>query len=74
MSGVTREKAQAAKEEAMEVFSRLADVVGIGITRVGLDYAIKVNLGAPAASHVRLPSQIQGVPVKVEVVGGIRPR
>jgi hypothetical protein len=64
--------ARAAKPAAAELFGRLADVVGVGITRVGEGYGVKVNLREAPASHVELPEAIEGVPVKVEVVGSIR--
>src|SRR5258708_3148001 len=45
----TLAEARAAKPRALAVFSELADVVGVGITRVGNGYGIKVNLSAPAS-------------------------
>jgi hypothetical protein len=52
----------------------LADVVGVGITRHGDGYAVKVNLRHPPAAGVDLPKDIDGVPVQVEVVGSITKR
>ncbi|HEX3150719.1 MAG TPA: hypothetical protein VHR66_21755 [Gemmataceae bacterium] len=67
----TLEQARAAKERAV---TELADlpVVGIGITRVGDGYALKVNLDSAPSGAV--PSAVNGVPIKVEVVGKIRKR
>jgi hypothetical protein len=70
----TLEQARAAKEEALALFSRFARVVGVGITRVGSGYAVKVNLASPPDATVQLPASVQGVPVRVEVVGTIRKR
>ena len=72
MAHVTLERATAAKRTAVRRFQHLADVVGIGITRLGDDYAVKINLRGPARPD--LPAEIDGVPVRVEVTGSIRPR
>ena len=74
MSGTTLEQARAAKAQALAVFSRKAPVVGVGITRVGDGYGVKVNLGATPEPGVELPQSIDGVPVRTEVVGSIRKR
>ena len=67
-------KVRAAKAEAFEVFSELADVVGVGIASVGSGYGLKINLKALPKSRVKLPTRVDGVPVIVEVVGTIRKR
>ncbi len=72
MPAVTLEAARAAKPTVQRVFADLADVVGVGITRVGEGYGVKVNLRAPPAPQVTLPAEVAGVPVRVEVVGPIR--
>jgi len=74
MPPITLEKAQAAKKTAQRLFETVDIVVGVGITRLGGQYAVKVNLSAPAAPGTELPSEIDGVPVRVEVTGTIRPR
>ena len=74
MPRVTLEQARAAKPAALAAFERLADVLGIGITRIGDDYALKINLREAPSSTADLPSQIDGVPVRVEIVGTIRKR
>jgi hypothetical protein len=73
MSACTIEQARAAKARALALFERLAPVVGVGITRIGDGYGLKVNLRElpPGAA---LPDAVEGVPVKVEVVGPIRAR
>lgn len=70
----TLEQARAAKTEAHDVFQRLARLTGVGITRIGRGYGLKVNVEAPPAEGVVLPNVIMGVPVKVEVVGALRKR
>jgi hypothetical protein len=74
MHELTLEQVRAAKGAAAEAFGRLADVVGVGITRIDAGYALKVNLRAEPPAGVRLPREIDGVPVRVEVVGEIRKR
>jgi len=68
----TLARARAAKARAHEVFSKLADVVGVGITTIGSEYGLKVNVSSPPPSSNTLPSEVDGVPVRVEVVGKIR--
>jgi hypothetical protein len=72
MSSTDLERARAAKERAKVLFARKASVVGIGITRVGDGFGVKVNLSEPPPPDAELPDTIDGVPVRVEVVGTIR--
>lgn len=72
MGAVTLEQAQAAKAEAKDIFSRIGEVLGIGITKVGQDYAIKVNLRGPVSAAA--PTEVRGVPVKLELIGKITRR
>ena len=74
MPPVTLEKAQAAKKTALRLLEAVDSVVGVGITRLGGKYAVKVNLSGPIAPGTELPTEIDGVPVRVEVTGSIRPR
>jgi hypothetical protein len=67
--GHTLEQAQAAKEKAKRLFS---SNVGIGITRLDDGYAVKVNLRNPMPDEESIPTSIDGVPVRFEVVGEIR--
>jgi hypothetical protein len=73
-SGATLDQARAAKAAVHEQFSKLASVVGVGITRVDGGYGIKVNVRDEPPGDVALPEAISGVPVRVEVVGAIRKR
>jgi hypothetical protein len=70
----TLDEARAAKPKALAAFSRDASVVGVGITRVEGGYGLKVNLVEPPSPGVTLPESVDGVPVRVEVVGTIRKR
>lgn len=72
MNACTLNEARAAKPRALVEFRRKASVVGVGITRIGDGYGVKVNLEKSPAADVDLPEKIDGVPVCVEVVGKIR--
>lgn len=67
-------RARAAKAHALELFSNFGTVVGVGITAVGERYGLKVNLSNARVSAGTLPSDVDGVPVTVEVVGLISKR
>ncbi len=74
MKTCTIDEARAAKARAAELFGRLARVAGVGITKVGSGYGLKVNLEAPPDPSAALPSEVDGVPVRVEVIGEIGKR
>ena len=74
MKQFSLEEARAAKARAIDTFARLAAVVGVGITRVGEGYGLKVNLAEPPDSDVTLPGDVDGVPVRVEITGPIKNR
>jgi hypothetical protein len=74
MDDPSLERARAAKARALELFSTLGDVVGIGLTRIDDQYGLKVNLSSPPKDAGTLPREVDGVRVKVEVVGTIRKR
>ncbi len=74
MTGTGLDKARAAKEQVKAAFAGKATVVGIGITRIGNGYGVKVNLGAPPDADAELPETIDGVQIRVEVVGPITKR
>lgn len=74
MPQISLDKAQAAKRTALRRFEKLGKVTGVGITRVKGEYAVKVNLSEPVDPGVELPTEIDGVPVRVEVTSTIRAR
>jgi hypothetical protein len=74
MSEISLARAQAAKRTALRRFKKLGSVTGVGITRVRGEYAVKVNLSEPIEPGVTVPSDIGGVPLRVEVTGGIKAR
>ena len=71
---ITLEQARSAKESAKDQLADLPGVVGIGITKIGDDYALKVNLCAHLPKGVSAPEHIGQVRVYVEVVGRITKR
>jgi hypothetical protein len=69
----TLKEARAAKAKAAELVKGHPAVNGVGITRDGDGYAVKLNLSTrPKADP--LPKQIDGVPVHIETVGSIKKR
>lgn len=74
MHTVTLEQARAAKQTVHRIFTRFGTVVGVGITRVHEGYAVKVNVSRPLPPEADVPSEVDGVPICVEVVGVIRSR
>ncbi len=73
--GTDLKTAQAAKPKAYQVFRKLVGEVAVGITPLDDGkYGLKVNLTKAPEKGVQLPKQIEGVPVKVDVVGKIRKR
>ena len=67
-------QARVAKDSARALLAALPGLVGVGITKVGEDYAVKVNLREPLPPGVAAPERIGDVPVYVEVVGRITKR
>ena len=74
MPRIPLNRAQAAKRSALRRFQKLGKVTGIGITRVRGEYALKVNLSEPVEPGTKVPTDIDGVPVRVEITGTIRAR
>ena len=68
----TLKEARAAKSKATALLASLP-VVGLGITRIGEGYGLKVNLSESVANDA-VPEHVDGVPIKLEVVGEIRKR
>jgi hypothetical protein len=70
----SREDARAAKDSVYRKFKQIgSQVVGVGITRLGDEYAVKVNLAEPLAPGIEVPTSINGVPIHIEITGAIRP-
>jgi hypothetical protein len=67
MKMISIERARGAQAKAIEMLSRRAGILGIGLSRVGGDYVVKVNLRS--APKAELPKQIDGVRLIYEQVG-----
>jgi len=59
------------KPKAGEVLRRFAPPAGVGITKIGSTYALKVNFRESPRSPAAVPHSLDGVPVVCEVVGKI---
>jgi len=73
-AAVARRRARhaAAKREAHAAFSRHGRVAGVGMTRLGGRPALKVNFVEEPRARGRMPKQIAGLPVVVNVVGEVK--
>lgn len=69
MSAATLDQARAAKERLSQQLRNRAEVNGIGITRLGESFAVRINCAN--LPDVPLPDQVDGVPVTVVVIGPI---
>jgi hypothetical protein len=63
------EDARKAKLAAGAAARMAGHVVGLGLTKVGASYAVKVNLADAPAFGISLPDAIDGVPVVYEITG-----
>lgn len=68
---VTLAQAKVVSAIVSEIFYKDQTVVGIGITQVDDDYAVKINLRNSLTAVFSKLKQINGVPIVVEVTGSI---
>lgn len=69
----TLDDARRAKAAISVAIGDGAQVMGVGVTKVGDSYAVKVNLQRHPAK-ASLPTECEGVPVVYEIVGQISSR
>jgi hypothetical protein len=74
MARINLHQARAAKASVLKAFRRLPNLSGVGITKVGDGYAVKINLREPMPKGTQLPGEVDGVPVTIEVTGTLRKR
>ncbi len=74
MNTTTLEQARAAKPRVHELLRDVLPLAGVGITRVGEGYAVKVNLSETSRDGIDLPTEVDCVPIRFEVVGPVRKR
>jgi hypothetical protein len=70
----TLDQARAAKGKALTLLQDAPAVVGVGIARRNGGYCVKVNVSHALAVAEAVPASIDGVPVRVEVVGTLTKR
>lgn len=70
----TIDDARRVKQRAAKLAADVAEVTGVGLTKVDGDYAVKVNVERETAAVRRLPKLIDGVQVVYAATGAIRPR
>lgn len=71
MEGVSIERARAAKSEVMVRVASIPQVNGVGLARIDHGYAVKVNLSEPLERISAIPSEVNGVPILIDIVGSI---
>ena len=74
MQASSIDEARAAKAKAVELLKDSPAVVGVGIAKLARGYGVKINVNHETDEAPSLPKSIDGVPVRVEVVGTIRKR
>jgi len=71
MDTCTIEKARSAKARVAEMLRNERELTGVGITRVGKGYAVKVNFAAAPGAGIEIPSEMDEVPIRIETTGRI---
>ena len=74
MNTCSLDKARAAKVRVQDLLVGTPELTGIGIARIGGGYGVKVNLSSEPGTALQLPEEVDGVLVRVEVVGRIKKR
>lgn len=69
MTTITKEMAQNAKSKLQS--NTWPSQAALGLTKVGADYAVKVNLSEPTDTTV-LPQALDGVAVVYDMVGKVQ--
>lgn len=66
-------KAYSAKEEVYHILEGQRELQAIGIASSEQGYAIEVNLTSPLPKEIarKLPKNVEGVPVRTEIVGSL---
>ena len=74
MNTASLDSARAAKARVADMLRDVPELAGVGITRIDEGYAVKVNFSSDPSGGVELPTEVDGVPVRIEVVGRIKKR
>jgi hypothetical protein len=68
----SRDNASQAKEKTKQILASLNVDGSVGLENLGDGFGVKVNLSEPPPNEITLPQDVDGVPVRVEVVGNVR--
>jgi hypothetical protein len=71
---VSVEQARLIKPKARATVEACGAVVGVGLTKIGDSYAVKVNMREQVRTPNALPDSIDGVRIVYEVVGPVSPQ
>ena len=72
MDDLSLERARAAKQRALAVFSKFGKVVGIGLTTIDDEYGLKINFDSAPKDLSALPREVDGVVLTdVRIDGGV---
>lgn len=71
MTGVTLERARAAKQKLAHMLEDVAELRGFGIAVIAGGYGVKVNLAR--RPQCEIPAEIDEVPIIVKIIGTIQP-
>ena len=71
MDGVSIERARVVKAHVLERFEKVPQVGGVGLIRVGEGYGVKINLSEPLESGQVIPTEFEGVPILIDVIGRV---
>ncbi len=67
----TLEQAREAKAKLAKMLIQVPELQGVGIAMLDDGYGLKVNLARELPS-LKIPAAVDGVPVVVTIVGGVR--
>lgn len=73
VGAVDLKRAQAAQDRLVDSLGEHPDVNGVGLARADGGYVLKVNVRTGRAREA-VPSEVDGVTVRVQIVGRVRKR
>lgn len=74
MNRSTMDEARAAKAVVEGLLRNAQNLVGVAATRVEQGYGVKITLSAALTGALKVPEQINGVPVIIEITEPLRKR
>lgn len=70
-SSVDLETAKKVKLKVRSLLPKDLEICGIGITRKGEDYAVKINVSSRPRDPSSVPDRVEGVPIVLDIVAPI---